>query len=81
MAWIETVAEDAAQGELKSIYNAQRQQAGAVANILKVHSLSPAILEAHMGLYSVVMHAPGPLSRKHREMIAVVVSLLNECQY
>ena len=81
MAWIETVVEDAAQGELKSIYDAQRQQAGAVANILKVHSLSPAILEAHLRLYSMVMHAPGPLSRKHREMIAVVVSTMNNCRY
>lgn len=81
MPWIETVAEDKAQGELKSIYDAQRQQAGAVANILKVHSLSPAILEAHLRLYSVVMHASGPLSRKHREMIAVVVSVINECHY
>ena len=81
MAWIETVAEDAAQGELKSIYDAQRQQAGAVANILKAHSLSPAILEAHLRLYSAVMHAPGPLSRRQREMIAIVVSVMNECHY
>ena len=81
MAWIETVSEDTATAELKSIYGAQRQQAGAVANILKVHSLSRAILEAHLRLYSAVMHAPGPLSRKHREMIAVVVSAVNNCHY
>ena len=81
MAWIETVSEDTATAELKSIYDTQRQQAGAVANILKVHSSSPAILEAHLRLYSAVMHAPGPLSRKHREMIAVVVSVINECHY
>ena len=81
MTWIETVAEDDAQGELKSIYDAQGQQAGAVANILKVHSLSPAILEAHLRLYSAVMHAPGPLSRRQREMIAIVVSVMNECHY
>ena len=81
MAWIKTVSEDTAAAELKSIYDTQRQQAGAVANILKIHSLFPAILEAHLRLYLAVMHAPGPLSRKHREMIAVVVSVINECQY
>jgi len=81
MSWIETVTEDLAQGELKSIYDSQRKQAGAVANIIKAYSLSPAILQAHLQLYSTVMHGPGPLSRKHREMIAVVVSVLNHCQY
>jgi uncharacterized peroxidase-related enzyme len=81
MAWIETVSEDAAAPELKSIYINQQKQAGAVANILKIHSLEPAILEAHLRLYSAVMHASGALSRRHREMIAVMVSRLNECQY
>jgi uncharacterized peroxidase-related enzyme len=75
------VTEDAAQDELKSIYDSQRKQAGAIANVIKVYSLSPAILQAHLQLYSMVMHAPGSLSRKHREMIAVAVSALNQCEY
>ena len=81
MAWIEIVSEDTASPELKSIYTHQQMQAGAVANILKIHSLAPAILQAHLQFYSAVMHAPGALSRKHREMIAVLVSALNECHY
>jgi len=81
MAWIETASEDTGTGKLKSIYRQQQEQAGAVANILKIHSLAPTILEAHLGLYSAVMHAPGPFSRKHREMIALVVSVINECHY
>ena len=81
MAWIQTVFEDTGTGKLKSIYRQQQKQAGAVANILKIHSLAPTILEAHLGLYSAVMHAPGPLSRKHREMIAVRVSAMNDCHY
>lgn len=81
MAWIETVTEDGAQNELKSIYDSQRKQAGAIANVIKVYSLSPVILEAHLKLYSAVMHAPASLSRKRREMIAVVVSALNQCEY
>ncbi len=81
MAWIKTVTESAAEGELRSIYDDQRRQAGAVANILQIHSLAPPILKAQLQLYSAVMHAPGDLSRKHREMIAVMVSATNECDY
>lgn len=81
MAWIQMIEEPEAAGELKSIYDSQRAQAGAVANILKIHSLAPGTLPAHMALYSAVMHAPGDLPRAQREMIAVVVSSVNTCHY
>jgi len=48
---------------------------------LKIHSLAPETLSAHLGLYLAVMHAPGDLSRARREMIAVVVSSVNGCHY
>jgi alkylhydroperoxidase family enzyme len=70
-----------ADGELKKIYQGQAQKAGALANILKIHSLAPRMLSTHMALYEAVMHAPGDLSRAQREMIAVVVSSLNRCHY
>jgi uncharacterized peroxidase-related enzyme len=79
--WIKVVEEPQADGELKEIYHAQGKKAGALANILKIHSLSPRTLSAHMELYEAVMHAPGDLSRAQREMIAVVVSSLNRCHY
>ncbi len=75
------IEETEATGKLKGIYDSQRQQAGALANILKIHSLAPEILTAHLGLYVAVMHTPGALSRAHREMIAVVVSSVNGCHY
>ncbi len=81
MAWIKMMEESEAAGKLKDIYESQRAQAGAVANILKIHSLAPDTLPAHMGLYSAVMHAHGDLSRAQREMIAVVVSSVNSCHY
>ena len=81
MAWIETIEEDSAQGELKAIYEQQRKLAGNLANILKIHSLVPDVLKAHLAIYQAAMHVPGDLSRVHREMIAVAVSTANRCQY
>lgn len=81
MAWIKTIEEHDARGDLKRIYAEQRLKAGDLANILKIHSIAPGVLEAHLGLYHAAMHAPGELSRTHREMIAVAVSAANGCDY
>lgn len=50
-------------------------------NILQVHGVHPAVMRRHYDLYVELMHAPGPLERKQREMIAVTVSAINECRY
>jgi uncharacterized peroxidase-related enzyme len=79
--WIKIIEEADADGALKQIYDEQRRQAGAVANILKIHSLAPEVLRAHLAIYQAAMHSPGELSRAQREMIAVTVSAANGCQY
>ncbi len=81
MAWIRTIDENDATGDLRRIYDEQCQRSGAVANILKVHSLAPKVLKAHLTIYHAAMHAPGELGRAHREMIAVAVSAANGCHY
>jgi len=81
MAWIEVIHEPAATGELRELYDRNREPWGGVDNILKIHSLAPATLTAHLALYKTLMHGPGALSRAQREMIAVVVSALNQCHY
>ncbi len=48
MAWIKTVDETNAEGELARTYDELRQRAGAVANILQIHSLAPDVLKAHL---------------------------------
>jgi hypothetical protein len=40
MAWIKMIEEAEVTGKLKQIYDSQRRQAGALANILKIHSLA-----------------------------------------
>ncbi len=62
-------------------YKAAGGRAGQVAGIIQAMSLSPSILDASMGLYVKVMYAPGGLSRRQREMMAVVVSAANDCHY
>jgi uncharacterized peroxidase-related enzyme len=81
VGWIKTIDETKAGGDLKQIYEEQRREAGAVANILKIHSLAPEVLSAHLTIYHAAMHVPGELSRAQREMIAVAVSTANGCHY
>lgn len=81
MAWIKTIDEPEASGALKDIYDDISRKAGAVGNVLKIHSLAPDVLKAHLAIYQAAMHAPGDLSQAQREMIAVAVSAANDCHY
>ncbi len=81
MAWIETIPEGEAQGELRRSYEAAVERAGKVWNIVKVMSLTPLTLRASMGLYRASVHGRSPLTRAQREMPAVVVSKANNCHY
>jgi len=50
-------------------------------NIVRIHGVHPRTMRLHYELYRDLMHAPGPLARALREMIAVVVSATNGCHY
>ncbi len=50
-------------------------------NIIQIHAGHPAVMRQHWELYRELMHRPGPLSRREREMLAVRVSGLNHCPY
>lgn len=81
MAWIRTIEEKDAEGDLARQYASARKRAGKIYNIVKLSSLRPEILGTSIGLYLRIMHGPGKLSRAQREMIAVVVSRANGCFY
>jgi len=81
MAWIKVIDEKNADGSLKDQYNNLTEPWGGVDNILKIHSLSPESLAAHNHLYQTVMYGKSPVRRPDREMIAVVVSTINQCHY
>ena len=81
MAWIKMIREDEAGGELKHLYDRMKEPWGGVDNILKIHSLNPPSLRAHFALYKTLMRGPSGLSHVQREMIALVVSIVNRCHY
>lgn len=81
MSWITEILPQDAEGRLQEVYAELQARRGKVANILQVHSLRPDALTAHLDLYMNLLFAPGGLSRKQREMIAVVVSRANQCEY
>jgi uncharacterized peroxidase-related enzyme len=81
MTWIRTVDEDDAGEELSRVYSRIRKDRGKLSNIMQVQSLQPKAMEAHMDLYMAIMFGRSGLSREEREMIAVVVSAANGCEY
>jgi len=82
MAWIDVIDEGDADGELAALYEKIADPPGGpVDNILKIHSLNPDGLRAHLGVYRTAMSGTGSLPRVEREMIAVVVSDINGCHY
>ncbi len=81
MAYIEMIDEDDAQGPLREMYASLISPHGGVDNILKIHSLNVPSMDAHLKLYNTLMYGRSGLSRARREMIAVTVSVLNNCHY
>jgi alkylhydroperoxidase family enzyme len=81
MAWIRTVPEGGADGDLGPLYEAAVRRAGKVFGIVRLMSPNPAVLGASMELYRAIMFGPSPLSRRRREMLATVVSAANGCHY
>ncbi len=81
MSWIKEVEVSEAEGALAQTYAALIKQRGKVSNILKVHSLNPPAMDAHLDLYMTIMFGKSGLSRAEREAIAVVVSANNDCRY
>jgi alkylhydroperoxidase/carboxymuconolactone decarboxylase family protein YurZ len=81
VAYIRLIDEDEAEGLLAIEYDAARERAGKVFNILKAMSLRPAVLHASIALYREVMFGESGLSRRERELLATVSSAAQNCHY
>ena len=82
IAWIETIAEADARGDLQRAYQrAGDAGSGHVDHIMKIHSLHPRSLIDHLRLYKTLMAGAGPLSLVPRAMLGVAVSVINRCEY
>ncbi len=82
MAWIEIIDEDEAGPELSDLYKPiVDPETARVDEILRVHSLHSAGLASHSALYASAMRSTPTLHKVEREMIALVVSVMNGCHY
>lgn len=81
MAYIRYIPKEEASPELRELYDRFRGPTGQVDNILRIHGHNPPSLVGHYQLYESLMRGRSELSKVQREMIAVVVSAINECHY
>ncbi len=82
MSWIKSIQPEQADATLRRQYQRVVGQRQRVDNVLAVHALRPATLQAHMSLYKAVMHhADLQLPLWLREAVGVYVSRLNQCAY
>lgn len=81
MAWIKTTSEQDATGRLKEVYDTIRRGMPTVPNIMQSLSLKPDVLSAIAQVFTTGTFGSSGLSRVQEEMIATVVSALNQCHY
>ena len=81
VAFLRLIEEHEATGDLAQEYREAVKRAGKVFNLVKSMSLRPRVLKRSIDLYKEIMFGPSELSRVERELLAVVVSSLNNCHY
>jgi uncharacterized peroxidase-related enzyme len=81
MAKIKTIHYQEATGRLKEIYDDLIRKRGKLASVHTIQSLRPESIVRHMELYLEIMFSASSLTRAEREMMAVVVSIANGCNY
>jgi alkylhydroperoxidase family enzyme len=81
MAYIPYIRDEEASSPLRELYDRFRDSNGQLDHILRIHGPNPASLTAHYELYETLMRGRSELTRVQREMIAVVVSAINNCHY
>lgn len=81
MSRINVIQPVEATGRLHEIYNDIIEKRGKLAEVHKIQSLHPESIVKHMDLYLEIMFSKSELSRAEREMMAVIVSVNNGCEY
>ena len=81
-AWIRMLIDEEADDDLLEALALARTPHGTVDNVMRVHSLRPNTLRAHVILYRAALHDDAnTLPTWLQECIASYVSILNECPY
>ncbi|MBL6705981.1 MAG: hypothetical protein ISQ06_07715 [Planctomycetaceae bacterium] len=81
MAWINLIREPEATGPLSKLYESSRNRAGYIAQIIQLMSRDADIAAESMRFYVRLMRSPNALNAARRELLATVVSNVNDCYY
>ena len=81
MAFIKLLNFKNSSGLLKKEYEKGLRRAGRIWNVLTIQSQTPEILRDSMRLYNSTMFGNSNVPRFDRELLAVVTSISNECEY
>jgi alkylhydroperoxidase family enzyme len=84
MSWIDMVPDSgwSSDDNLRELHGeVVDPRSGRVDQIMAVHSLNPRGMAAHQAVYSSAMAGTSSLRKVERELIALVVSLENQCHY
>ncbi len=81
MAHVSSISYEDSSGVARREYDAAIRRAGRIWNIVSIQSQLPEVMRDSLRLYSSIMHGESPLSVAQREMVATVVSEVNDCHY
>ena len=81
MSWLRVPGEASLPAEVVALHEAPLEKLGFVPNVLVNYALRPSHLLRWNEHYEELMKGDSGLSKAEREMIAVVVSVANECRY
>ena len=81
MAFIKLLNFKNSSGLLKKEYEKGLRRAGRIWKVLTIQSQTPEILKDSMNLYGSTMFGNSNISRFDSELLAVVTSISNECEY
>ena len=81
IAWIKTVEESEAAGEVAALYEEARRRLGRVPPMIKALSLRPKVAAAKENLRQSLIGDASSLGARRADMISVVVSGLNRCRF
>jgi uncharacterized peroxidase-related enzyme len=81
LTWLRVPAEDELPQEVLDLWAPSLEKLGFVPNVLRLYALRPSHLLAWNAHYEEAMKGESGLTKVEREMIAVVVSVANDCAY
>lgn len=81
LTWLRVPTEDELPQEVLDLWAPSLEKLGFVPNVLRLYALRPSHLLAWNAHYEEAMKGDSGLTKAEREMIAVVVSVANDCAY